>query len=59
MLGLVDEAENYASLLGYNYQSSKWYEESYKLLDKNYVSVKKNGSDQREGILKKLKKLFK
>ncbi len=59
MLGLVDEAENYASLLGYNYQSSKWYEASYKLLDKNYVRVKKNGSDQREGILKKLKKLFK
>ena len=59
MLGLVDEAENYASLLGYNYQSSKWYEASYKLLDKNYVSVKKNVSDQREGILKKLKKLFK
>ena len=59
MLGLVDEAENYASLLGYNYQSSKWYEASYKLLDKKYVSVKKNDSDQREGILKKLKKLFK
>ena len=59
MLGLVDEAENYASLLGYNYQSSKWYEASYKLLDKNYVALKKNDSDQREGILKKLKKLFK
>ena len=25
-LGLKDEAEKYAKLLGYNYQSSQWYE---------------------------------
>ena len=28
-LGLVNESKKYASLLGYNYQSSEWYEESY------------------------------
>ena len=24
-LGLIEEAEKYANLLGYNYQSSEWY----------------------------------
>ena len=27
-IGLTEEAEKYAKLLGYNYQSSKWYEKS-------------------------------
>ena len=40
-IGLIDEAEKYASLLGYNYQSSKWYEASYKILNKNYKKKKK------------------
>ena len=30
ILGLEDEAKKYAILLGYNYQSSEWYKESYK-----------------------------
>lgn len=58
-LGLEKEATNYASLLGYNYQSSKWYESSYKILNKKYVSRKTEISDERETILKKFKKLFK
>ena len=40
-LGLVEEAEKYAQLLGYNYQSSKWYENSYSLFNKNYEKRKK------------------
>ena len=58
-LGLVNEAEKYASLLGYNYQSSKWYEASYKLLNKNYenIKLKKNNSDK--SVMKKFKNLFK
>ena len=40
-IGLIDEAEKYASLLGYNYQSSEWYEASYKILNKNYKKKKK------------------
>ena len=40
-LGLVDEAEKYAQLLGYNYQSSKWYENSYSLFNKTYKKRKK------------------
>ena len=35
-IGLKDEAEKYAKLLGYNYGSSEWYENSYKLFNKDY-----------------------
>ena len=36
ILGLTDEAKKYAKLLGYNYQSSKWYKQTYKVFDKTY-----------------------
>ncbi len=57
-LGLIDEAQKYASLLGYNYQSSQWYEASYKILNKNYepTNLKSNKNDN---LIKKFKKLFK
>lgn len=32
-LGLVDEATRIAAVLGYNYPGSKWYKQSYELLD--------------------------
>ena len=55
-LGLIDEAEKYANLLGYNYKSSEWYEKSYKLFNKSYekntVKIKKKKS-----LLSKLKSL--
>ncbi len=35
-LGLVDESKKYASLLGYNYGSSEWYKQSYKIFKKGY-----------------------
>ena len=57
-IGLIDEAEKYAILLGYNYQSSKWYEASYKILNKDY-KIKNINKDDRETILKKFKNLFK
>lgn len=40
-LGLIDEAEKAAKILGYNYNSSKWYENSYSLLNKNYNKERK------------------
>ena len=59
-LGLVDESKKYASLLGYNYQSSEWYEESYKILNKNYVKTLKNENLKKEqSILQKFKDLLK
>ena len=59
-LGLEDESKKYASLLGYNYQSSEWYEESYKILNKNYVKTAKKGDSKKEqSILQKFKDLLK
>ena len=36
ILGLEDESKKYANLLGYNYQTSKWYEKSYSVFNQNY-----------------------
>ena len=58
-VGLIDEAEKYAFLLGYNYKSSKWYEQSYKILNSDYKKEKLAKKDDKETILKKFKKLFK
>ena len=57
-LGLIDEAQKYASLLGYNYQSSQWYEASYKILNKNYEPTKLK-SNKNDNLIKKFKKIFK
>ena len=56
-IGLVDEAEKYANLLGYNYQSSEWYEQSYKIFNKDYkisYEIKKD----KQSVFKRFKKLF-
>ena len=39
-LGLIDEAQKTAKTLGYNYNSSEWYEKSYALLNKDYSKEK-------------------
>ena len=59
-IGLIDESKKYAVLLGYNYQSSKWYEETYKVLNKDYVKISKNKNKAKEdSIIKKFKDLLK
>tara|TARA_B100000965_G_scaffold13781_1_gene10319 strand:+ start:40 stop:879 length:840 start_codon:yes stop_codon:yes gene_type:complete len=59
-IGLIDEAKKYAVLLGYNYQSSKWYEETYKILNKDYSRISKNKEKgKEESIIKKFKDLLK
>ena len=59
-LGLVDESKKYAALLGYNYQSSEWYEESYKILNKDYVKIsKREDLKNEESILQKFRDLLK
>ncbi|MDB9811680.1 outer membrane protein assembly factor BamD, partial [Candidatus Pelagibacter sp.] len=37
-IGLIEESNRYAGILGYNYKSSEWYERSYKVLNPNYIS---------------------
>ena len=59
IIGLEEESKKYANLLGYNYQSSEWYENSYKIFNKNY---KKNNLEsnkkEKNPIIKKFKSLF-
>ena len=55
-LGLKEESEKYATLLGYNYQSSEWYSETYSLFNKRYekqLKIKKNKN--RNFIIRKFK----
>ena len=59
-IGMIDESKKYASLLGYNYQSSKWYEESYKIFNKNYYKKPKVKKIKKKFItLEKIKSLLK
>ena len=61
-IGLTKESEKYAKLLGYNYQSSEWYKESYKVFNKDYVIENKivKKKKKRKGLIwKKFKSLFK
>ena len=53
-LGLEDEAKKYAKILGYNYNSSEWFEQSYKLLNKDYkIAKKKKLIEKTKTFLKK------
>tara|TARA_B100001175_G_scaffold89105_1_gene75055 strand:+ start:2729 stop:3571 length:843 start_codon:yes stop_codon:yes gene_type:complete len=62
ILGLINEAEKYANLLGYNYQSSEWYEKSYsvfnKMYEKNKRKLAKLEKKKNKSILKKFKSLL-
>ena len=57
-IGLKDEARKYASLLGYNYQSSEWYEKSYVVFNKKYEKQKKKEIKKDKSLLKKFKSLL-
>jgi outer membrane protein assembly factor BamD len=57
IIGLKDEAKKYAKVLGYNYQSSEWYKNSYILFDKKYKIIKKN-KIKKKSTIKKIKSLF-
>ena len=58
-IGLIDEAKKYASLLGYNYQSSQWYEATYIIFNKDYESsINKINKKKGNFIIRKFKSLF-
>ena len=60
ILGLEIEAKKYAALLGYNYQSSEWYKETYRVFNKKYENpVDQIKKDKQNFILRKFKELFK
>ena len=58
ILGLKDEAKKYANLLGYNYNSSKWYQQSYKIFNQKYEINKRKREKNKNSIIKKAKSLF-
>ena len=59
LLGLTDESQKYAKLLGYNYLSSRWYKESYRIFNKNYESPReKIKKKKRNFIIRKFKSIF-
>jgi len=58
-IGLEQEAEKYASVLGYNYQSGEWYKQTYKVFNKNYTTEKKQKkTEKKEKLLDKIKSFF-
>ena len=59
IIGLEDEAKKYAVLLGYNYKSSEWYEESYKVFNRDYekISIRKKNKNKKT-VLEKLRSLI-
>ncbi len=60
LLGIIDESKKYAALLGYNYQSSDWYERSYKIINKNYKKTNlKQDPKKQKSLMKKFKNLLK
>ena len=60
-IGLIDEAKKYAALLGYNYQSSEWYRQSYKVFNKDYEKIikKRKKKQKKVSTLEKIKSLLK
>ena len=58
-VGLPEEAKVAAAILGYNYNSSEWYEKSYKILNKSYKSNKKSKINKDVGLIKRtIKKIL-
>ena len=53
-IGLQNEAQKYAKLLGYNYKSSKWYEKSFIIFNKEYKKNKIEKPKKKKFSLKNL-----
>ena len=58
-VGLTEEAKAAAAILGYNYNSSEWYAQSYKIINKNYKIQKKIKPKKDDGLIKRtIKKIL-
>ena len=61
-IGLKNEAKKYANILGYNYQSSEWYESSYIIFNKKYEENKimkiKKEKEKSNSIFNRFMSLF-
>ena len=58
-IGLEEESQKTAILLGYNYQSSQWYKKTYKIFNTSYKIKKIDNKKKKDGLIKrKIKSLF-
>ncbi len=57
-IGLEEEAKAAAVLLGYNYNSSEWYERSYKIFNKKYQALKDNKTSEKKSLVNRIKKIL-
>ena len=57
-IGLVEDAQKVAAILGYNYGSGEWYKNSYRIFNKSYKTAKITKEKKDSFIKKKFKKLF-
>jgi len=58
-IGLEEESKKYAKILGYNYNSSEWFQQSYKILNKDYQIPKIKKINNKDSFLKKIIKKIK
>ena len=59
IIGLEEESKKYAKTLGYNYQSSDWYKESFRVFNKDYKVKNIDKRDEpKEKLLDKIKSFF-
>ena len=57
-IGLIQEAKKYANTLGYNYLSSQWYKESYRVFNKNYKIDRKTSKKEKKKLRDRIKSFF-
>ena len=57
-IGLVSEAKKYANTLGYNYLSSQWYKESYRVFNKNYKIDRETSKKEKKKLRDRIKSFF-
>ena len=58
-LGLEKEAQKYAKILGYNYNSSEWYKSAYKIFNKKYkFQIVKKEEKKKKSFLNKIIKII-
>ena len=59
IIGLEEESKKYAKTLGYNYQSSEWYKESYRIFNKDYKIKRINQKNEpKKKLLDRIKSFF-
>ena len=56
-IGLTEESQKYANILGYNYKSSKWYEKSYSVFNKDY-KISRFKNNKKKSFKDKMKSLL-